>query len=257
MKALKYTLLLLVALVVALAAMRNSLIKREAKRMLNRETGFGLELGKVDVGLFSTSVDLHDVKLLNPPDFPEPLAFDVRQVKADYDLRSLFADEVRLSEVILDVPMAVIVKNEKGETNLQRLSAAGKKGGAAKPAPEPGEQQPESAKKAPKPFRIDTLVVRLGTVEVHDYTVKGDKPGVTKLTLDIDQVHTNVTSVSQIGTLMVGGVLQQVTASYMNELARGLEKAAQDPQLKDDIQKAGKKIGKAFDSLFRSGEQNP
>jgi uncharacterized protein involved in outer membrane biogenesis len=85
----------------------------------------------------------------------------MRQVKADYALGSLFKNEIRLSEVVVDVPRVVVVRKADGETNLQRLSgAARKKGGGGRSgagrreAPAPAESKPA------KPLRMDRVVIR-------------------------------------------------------------------------------------------------
>lgn len=247
MKTAKTILLCLVAVLLVLVAARNVVVKREVRRILERETGFGLALDRVDVALLRTAFDVRGVTLSNPEDFPERDFFDVRQVVVDYDLLSLFGDEVRLREVVLDVPKVVVVKKADGETNLQRLSGSSRKE-RGKPAGGPAPDGPgESGKTgAGKDFRIDRLVVRIGTVEIHDYTVKGGAPGITTLPLNVDQEHRNVTSVAQIGSLMAVGVAQQVGARFLGDLLQG----AQGEKAEQEFKKVTESIGKAFESFL-------
>lgn len=250
MRILKNILLVAVALLVVAVAARNILVKREVRRILESTTGFGLELRSVNVALLSTAFDVRGVKVMNPPDFPERLAFDVREVKVDYALASLWRDETLMHEVVLDVPRVVVVKKKNGETNLQRLSSAGSRPAGEKPAPS-GDTSPGDGAKAPaKPFRIAHLVVRLGTVEIHDYTVEGDQPAVTTLTLNVDQEHRDVTSMAQLGSLMAAGVLQQAGTRFLGDLVRGLDKNTEGKDLDKEIRKVTDSLGRAFDGLM-------
>lgn len=252
MRILKNILLVLVALLVVAVAARNIVVKREVRRILESTTGFKLELKSVDVALLSTAFDVRGVKVLNPSDFPEPLAFDVREVKVDYALSSLWRGETLLHEVVLDVPRVVVVKKKDGETNLQRLSGGGSRPAGGKPAPSGDTRPPpgDGAKKPAKPFRIAHLVVRLGTVEIHDYTVAGDEPAVTTLTMNVDQEHSDVTSMAQLGSLMAAGVLQQAGARFLGDLVRGLDKSTEGKDLDKEIRKVTDSLGRAFDGLM-------
>lgn len=250
-KRLKPILLVLLALALVLFGARNFLIKREVRRLVEQETGFGIKLKKIDVGLFSASVDIEGLELTNPADFPEDAAFDIRQVRANYALGSIFKNEIRLTEVVVDVPRVVVVRKADGETNLQRLSGAAKKQGGAEGRGRPGgEKQTPAESKPAKPLRMDKVVIKLGTVEIHDYTVKGGTPGITKLELNIDQEHENVDGIGELGSLMVGGVLKQVGSKFMRDLGRALnEGEGADGELK----KVTKSLEKAFKGLFEGG----
>ncbi len=249
-KKLKPVLLVLLALVLVLVAARNVLIKREVRRLVAQQTGFGLSLKKINVGLLSTSLDIQGLRLTNPSDFPEPAAFDIRQVKADYAFGSLFRNEIRLSEVVVDVPLVVVVRKADGETNLQRLSgAARKKSGGGRS--EPGEKAPAPAESKPsKPLRMDQVTIRIGTVEIHDYSVKGEVPGITKLELNIDQKYENVDGLGELGSLMVGGVLQQIGSKFLRDLGRSLNEGE---GADGEVKKVTKSLEKAFKSLFEGG----
>ena len=70
-----------------------------------------------------------------------------------YDLRSFFADEIHLREVVLDIPRMVVVQKEDGESNLQRLSQVGqgKEEGKQKPEVKPEEKQPANRRRKSRP----------------------------------------------------------------------------------------------------------
>ena len=79
MKLLKWIVIVVVLAVAGAVLARNVIVRRSAVKAVQDATGFNLEVASVHVGLFSPTFDIDGVKLLNPKDFPEPMAFDIRQ----------------------------------------------------------------------------------------------------------------------------------------------------------------------------------
>ena len=235
-------------------AFRNVVLKQKLQEALARQTGFALELDWVDLGLASTSFDLEGLRLLNPPDFPEPQALTINQVRVDYDFWSLFGRELRFREVVVDIPQLVLVRKADGETNAERLGGRGKRApGEPAPQPDPRETPPAPGEpEEPRGFRIDRLVLRVGTVEFHDYTKLNAEgaPAVSALTLNVDQEHQDVTSLRQLGGLMLGGSIQQ-----MGLFLLGQELQDKDSKLNKKIQKAADKVQQQLNRLFGSPQE--
>lgn len=252
MKYLKGLLLVVVVALVVLIPLRNVLLKRQLEKLLAAQTGFGVELGRVHLGLTSASFEMDGFTLENPPDFPEASALEVKQVRVDYDWRSLFSREVRFSEITLDVPKMVVVRKADGETNAERLGGKAKKKkeeGSSGTDPQP-ESEPPSApaeEKEPRTFRVDRLVLRIGTVEYRDYTKaeKNGEPSITAMTLNVDQEYRDVTSLQQLGSQVLGQTIQR-----MGLLLVGQELENPDSKLNKKIKKAADKFQKQLNGLF-------
>ncbi|HMP75834.1 MAG TPA: AsmA family protein [Kiritimatiellia bacterium] len=262
MKLLKFIgVFVLVVLVVGLLA-RNQLIKMEARRLIAQQTGFGLEIGSLKTHLWSTRVELENVVVRNPPDFPESTAFEIRRVWVDVDPWALFRRETHLTEMVLDVPRVVVVRNEKGDTNLKRLSAASRPASGGTPsAPAPQPRKPEGdAKPVPgptpkeskpeRPFLIDRMRLKIGTVEYHDYRAP-DAPAVTKLNLNVDREHRDLRSTADIGNLLIAGVMESAATQLFGDVGRSLQKVAEDEQLRAEVKKIGKDLKRAFKGLLQ------
>lgn len=253
-------LLLVVLAVLAVGFLfRNVVLKRQLEKVLTEQTGFGLEVDRVNLGWSLTSFELEGARLSNPADFPDREALDIRKVKVDLAFWSLFTREIRFREVILDVGKLVVVRKADGESNAERLGGkakpkAGGGGGGGEGAPTPSEEpSPAPApKKEPPGFRIDRLVLKLGAVEMRDYTKArdGGEPAVTAMTLNVDQEHHDVTSLPQLGSLVLGGAIQQ-----MGLFLIGQELQDKDSKLNQKIQKAAGKFQKQMDKLFGSPKE--
>ncbi len=253
MKYLKGLLLVIVVALVVLIPLRNTLLKRQLEKLLAEQTEFGVELGRVHLGLTSASFEVDGFTLTNPPDFPEAGALEVKQVRVDYDWKSLFSREVRFSEITLDVPKMVVVRKADGETNAERLGGRAKQkkeegdssGKTPEPAPEPPSAPAEE--KEPRTFRVDRLVLRIGTVEYRDYTKaeKNGEPAITAMTLNVDQEYRDVTSLQQLGGQVLGQSIQK-----LGLLLVGQELENPDSKLNKKIKKAADKFQKQLNGLF-------
>ena len=47
-------------------------------------TGFPLTIGAVNIGIFTGSLEVDNLKLMNPPEFKEPMFVDLPLFKVDY-----------------------------------------------------------------------------------------------------------------------------------------------------------------------------
>jgi uncharacterized protein involved in outer membrane biogenesis len=249
---------IVLVLLVALGLMtRNAIIKSAARNAVREATGFDLELGGVSAGLLSSTFEIKDVKLINPEDFPEETAIEIRRMLVGYDLKSFFTDEIHLREVVLDIPRMVVVQKEDGESNLKRLSEAGqgKKEEEKKPGEEPGEQPEKKAEKPAKKFVIDTLTLKLGTVEMHTYVQGQDKPQVQVHELNVDRTYTNIRDEDQMATIFAMAMVEGVGAQAF----KGISKVFEDNQGNLDktgkeLDKAVKNVGESLKGLFKTGK---
>lgn len=270
MKAFKIVGLSLLLLVLLGLLARNQLIKREVRRVLTEQTGFDLEIGKLKTSLFANRVELEDLTIRNPPDFPESTALVVRRAMIEIDPWALFRGETHLTEMMLDVPRVVVVRNAKGETNLERLGAKPPKGDGTRPSAPSSEkdtsapQAPDTSKpgKAPapksraeRPLRIDRLALKIGTVEYRDYQSGSAEPVVTSVDLNMDREGRDLRSADEIRTMLIGGVLQSAAMQLFSNGAQQLQSMLEDENFRKEAKKIGKDLKRAFRGLLAPQEE--
>ena len=252
-KLVKWIGIVVVVLVVAIVVARSALIKGAAQRTIAKMTGFDLAVGGIHVGIVSPVFEIKDLKLSNPPDFPDAEAFELKRVFVKYDLMSFMGDNPHLYEIDLNISKAVVVKKADGETNLERLEMAGKgaegepggKGEGKKGEKKP-EAKPGSEEKKPAPqVRIDLLTLKLGTVEVRDYSRGGEKPEVFTYELNVDRRFENVTDLNVVSTVIAAEILNNVGGKLIQDMGKIME------QNKGDLKKTGKDLEKNFKGLLQ------
>jgi uncharacterized protein involved in outer membrane biogenesis len=237
----------IVALVCAVL-IRNSVLRKVTRTSVLKTTGFDIEIGRLYAGLWKPVFEVSDARLINPEDFPEATALEIKTLRVGYDWRSLFSDEIHLSEITVDVPRAVLVIREDGESNLARLGKTleEKKEKAETEKGEGKEGKPASGEKAEKPsrpIRIDTLTLKMGRVEMHRYREGESKPEIKSYDVNLSRTATNVTDLQTINAMITAAAIEAVGKQALESLSKVFEKA------EPDLKKAGDAVQKAADKL--------
>jgi len=217
-KFLRWLGIVLLVLVAALVLGRNFIARVSVEYGAKKMTGFPLEIGSVNVGLLNGKLDVSNLKLMNPPDFQEKLFVDLPEFRMDYRLGSMLAGAPHINDMLVNLKQIVVVKNAKGESNLQRL-----KGVAS--SPKGGESMPAKAASTKKTsYRVDQLRIHIGTVTIMDYS-KG-KPSERNIPLNVDATYKNITDSTDITRLVLMTMMSQVhlpdIGVNMNELKQNL-----------------------------------
>src|SRR5271155_770711 len=81
---------------------RNVIARKSVEYGAKKITGFPLTIGSVDLELFSSKVDLHDLKLMNPPDFQERMFVDMPQLFVDYRLGTMISGTPHINNMLIN-----------------------------------------------------------------------------------------------------------------------------------------------------------
>jgi uncharacterized protein involved in outer membrane biogenesis len=215
-------LLVAVALIVLVFLFRNVIAREIVEVGVKRMTGFPLQIGAVDLGVFGGKLQVQNLKLMNPPEFNEKLFVDLPLFQVDYHTFSMLTGSPHVKEVDVNVAEVVVVKNAKGQTNAQVLQARVSPPSSGGTPPKSGEQKPSAS--GGTHYRVDLVRVHIGTVRILDYS-KGSKPTEKKITLNKDVVFQDVTESTSITALVMRTVFGQV-GEVAGELVKGFNEAA-------------------------------
>lgn len=221
--------LLIMVAVALLAALGTAMwlgprwIQKTVMSAAAKELGMEMTVESVDVNLWRSSVELRGLTILNPPDFPEAEAMEVRRVFVVYKWSTLFRQTVVLPELELDVARAIMVTRADGVSNFQQVALTTRP--PSKPATPPMESDPleealaemdptptgppaapPKAKKGKtkREVHIGTFTIKLGSVETRDYSKgKGTEPRVRTYTLNLEQIYHDLTDFEAVGTDLI------------------------------------------------------
>ena len=229
----------LVVILVALFFCRNIIARKSVEVGVKTMTGFPLEIGSVDLGIFGGTLEVENLKLMNPPEFQEPMFVDMPSFKVDYVSLSMISGTPHIKELDVNVKEVTIVKNEKGESNATVLQ------NKVSPPETAGETTTPTTEKKKQAYRVDLVKVHIGTVVIKDYS-KGTTPKVRTITLDKDVVVKDLTESSSITAIVMRTMLGPV-GDVAGDLVKGVGETAK--QASEALQETGKGL---FDTIKKA-----
>ena len=241
MKKLLWGVVAALAVLVAIVFFARNLIARiSVEYGAKKITGFPLSIGSVDLELFSSKVDVHDLKLMNPPEFTDPMFVDMPELYVDYRLGSMFSGAPHVNDMLINIKQLVIVKN-KTDSNVQKLKGVVSSGGSS-----------SSSTK----YAVDKLRIHVGTVTIKDYS--RPKPSERDIKLNLDRTYNNITDSTDISRLVLLTVLGNIhlpdVGINANDLKKNLTNVTN--QAGQALQGAGEAIGGLLDSLQKGVSQD-
>lgn len=219
---------LVVAAVVALALLRNSLLGWATVRFIRASTGLDLSIESMKVQVARPSVRIHGMTIRNPPGFESGEAIRFREIFIAYDRSALWRREPRFKQIVIDMPQLVMVRNAGGELNWERIGAEVSRrtknpagaGGTVPQQPgespgmpsDPGTEGPQPGTPGGRPatpapaYKVDEFVVRIGAIEMRDFRSGKPDPDVRRMDLGFEHTVRDVTDFNAAGQ-EIGGML--------------------------------------------------
>ena len=197
MKLLAKLIAFLIVVLVVLVLARNVVIKAAMETGARIVAGMPLSIGKLDIGLSPTLVDIENLVVKNPGGFHDTALVDIPKIFVGYNLPDILKGKVHLENLEFDMKQFTVVKNEKGELNLDRLKALQ---GTQKPS----AQKPSTGPKAPArpiPIQIDMMHLKIGKVVYVDYS--SGRPSTKEFLINLDQSYQNITDLNSVVRLIV------------------------------------------------------
>lgn len=218
-RALRILIVSLVVLVISAFA-KDVIIKVSVEKAVEIVTGLKLSIQSFKVAIIRTYVDIKNLRLYNPPGYKDRMMLHITNIYVVYDLSDIIAGNMHLPELAIRLKEFVVVKNEKGELNLNSLKVvqAQKEG-----------KKPESARKGkPQQIKIDTLELEIGKVIYKDYS-QGDKPIIRIFNINLKERYSNITNPYTLASLIVVKALTNTTiANLTNFDLQGLNGTISD-----------------------------
>lgn len=202
---------------------------------IHAKTGFSVTVDRLSVNPFTADISIQGMVLKNPSDWPTEDFVELREFRADADLKSLFSNRIIANEVVLDIARFTLVKNEQGAMNAKVFSDAL----AGKSSPDATPAKPQ------KGFLIRHLVLKFGKLVYADHS--GSQPLVKEYDLKLNQELRDVDSMAKIVKPIANASIGTLT-----DLLKGAANGRTD-LLKDAteaIKNAGKKTSEKFKAMM-------
>lgn len=229
MKTLLRLIVVLLVLAAALYIGRNYIARQSVEAGVTKMTGFPLNVGSLNLDLFQNRIAIRDLSLLNPSEFKEPVFVEMPELTVDYDTGSMFSGTPHLPSLVVDLKRIVIVRTKTGDSNAMKLKGA--LGGSGK-----------------SHYKIDSLRLKIGTVELYDYKM-GD-PMKKSIALNLDETYKNFTDATDINRLVLLMVLKKAGLPSI-----GIDLGQLSGSLGSITNAAGETIKNLTDTLGKTGAE--
>jgi len=211
-----------VVAVFVLSFAKDLIVKVAVEKGVQAATGLRLSMRGLSIGLIKTLVDIDGLELFNPKGYEDKIMIDMPEIYVNYDLPAIMKGKIHLKEVRIDLKEFVVVKNEKGELNLDSLKVVQEQKEAKKPV-----AKKEEKGKAPE-IQIDSLQLKIGKVLYKDYS-KGGKPSVQEFNINLDEKYGNIKDPNKLVSLILVKALMNTTISRLTGFdLKGLESTVSD-----------------------------
>jgi hypothetical protein len=218
MKILVKSIVWLAVVLVVLVLARNMAVKVVVETGVRAVTGMPLSMGKFDLNLSKTLVDIEALVVKNPAGFHDTALVDIPRILVDYNLSDVFKGKVHLENLEFNMKQFTVVKNEKGELNLDRLKALQ---GTQKPSAQKTKAEPKAPAKA-MPIQIDMMRLKIGKVVYADYS--GASPSTKEFLINLDQSYQDITDLNSVVRLIVlKAMMSSGISNLVNFDVRSLE----------------------------------
>jgi len=195
MKKLLIVLAVIAGIIIAVAFLKDIIIKTSVEKGVQVVTGLNLRIGGFRLGLINQLVDIKSLMLMNPEGFKDRVMLDMPKIYVDYDLMAITKGKVHLEDVRVNLKEFNVIKNEKGELNLDSLKVVE----AEKKKEKPGAKEKG---KAPE-IQIDSLELKIGKVVYKDYSRNPSNPTVREFEINLDERFTGITNPYSVVSLIV------------------------------------------------------
>ncbi len=231
-----FKLLVFLVVVFAFAALAwMALLPFVVTERIRARTGFEATLERLVANPFTGEIELRGLVLRNPAEFPVREFIEVKSLRAEVRLRSLWGARTEFDVVAVEVGAVTLVKGPSGAINAEMFEAA------------------TAGKRA---FRVRTLRLKVGRLVVADHSRR--TATTQEQALNVDAVFSEVTDVEQVATTPalqpVGAVAAVLLQLVPGELGHSVDEAARSGagRLKDLGRKAGEGVKGFFDALEES-----
>ena len=245
MKKLLFVVVGLLLLVAVLLFAKNIIAKVSVEKGVEMVTGLRLDMQSLDVGIIETLIGIEGLQLYNPEGYKDKVMVDIPEIYVDYDLGAFFKGEVHLEEVRLNLKEFVVVKNEKGELNLNALKVV-KEEGKEEVVEEKTSVKEEKTKMPP--LQIDVLELKIGKVIYKDYS-KGTPPKVREFNININERYENITDPKTFASLILVKTLAGTTIARLANFDLGPLKTQVGETLKEATEITQKTVGEAVEAV--------
>jgi uncharacterized protein involved in outer membrane biogenesis len=113
--------ILVIVLAVAALLLKDTILKSFAAHRLRTGTGMEATIGRLEVGVFTPTIEVENLRLFNPPEFGGSPLIDLPELHLEYDPAALRSGELHFRTVRLNLRQVNVVESKAGVQSTEIL----------------------------------------------------------------------------------------------------------------------------------------
>lgn len=216
---------------VVIFVVKNAIAKTAIEGAVKLATGLSLKIEHFDFSLMRSYVGIRALTLYNPRGFTDRVMVDMPEIYVNYKLAPFFKGKVHLEEIRLHLREFVVVKNQRGELNVDALKPVqtSKREAEARQR----KETPKAAGKAP-PLQVDRLALRIEKVVFKDYS-KGPEPSVKEFRVNLNEEYREIQNLNGVVGMIILKVMMHTPIAALS----GFDVGALEGSFSDALSRSG------------------
>ena len=222
-KILKWLFLVVLVLVVVIWVGKDAVIKNILADQLQKELGREVTIGSLRLGLWKSSLEIRDFKVMNPPGFWGGEMLAAPEIYVDYNLSSLLSGPPRFSVIRLHISNLQVVQDREGKLNIAGLSKPKSERQSERTSRSSRREKKEPVESSGGGFRIDRLILKVDRGSFRDLADGRTEGGE----IGIDEEFRDIRDPADLINIVVVAIIRnqlftRLTGLDVKSLTRGL-----------------------------------
>lgn len=156
----------------------------------------------VHLSILANSLSVKDLKLFNPPEYPDRIMMYIPEIFIKFNIRDLLKKTICLEKVDLNLAELNVVRNSDGKVNIETLRIKTKK-------------QPVKKTKVPS-IKITSLNLKIDKATYSDYTKT--PPEVKEFDVNLEEEIKNITNIEELVKIIIQRTLLKTAIGKLAEI---------------------------------------
>jgi len=193
-------------------------------------TGFSTSIQKIDLKLFSGTLNFENITLINPPYYQNKNFLQIKQILIKTQLFSLWRPQRVLDELVINIDKLTLVRTPENSINILEFANNFRKHSSSST----NDSQYDSQSNSQSKYLIKRLSIQLNSLQIVGFPQPED---TQNFTLNYAQEFTDVTNFEELIQSFITEIVQQSLPIISQELTP-IVKPLLTPEIKQAIQKA-------------------
>jgi len=182
---------------------KDYIAKQVIQNVVKKETGLGLSIEKVKLGILNADIEIENFNLFNPKNFSNKALAKIPRIYLNYDLHGLLRNKVHFIELVIYLEELLVERNESGNINIKDIEISKRKKISGTKEAVKGKSQINSEKISTDKESIDLQIDKLHLIIDRIIYIDAASDKDVVFNINLDKTFVDITDIKQLRTLII------------------------------------------------------